>query len=589
MIHFVDIVTKDHRILDMLEKYLVRDESLSMQIIECVLHHDLSFLFSCLDDGIQMADISIHDDISCRISIDEYFSCNNISPIFSWKHDLSNNSIHHQCELDTNLRLHIPRKCIDQAVKGLDHVIGMERWYHEMSRLSKSEDCGDCLLISHLTHHDDIWILSHGIPNRLIECHYMFSDLFLMDQTFLILDDIFDWIFDGDDMFSWIFIQIIEHCNHGRSFSTSRTSRDQDQSAIAVEQSCNALIQPNWFGCWYLLSDGSESNSNTIHILGDIRTKTGSLIIIYKVNSMFLRLYSLASHCIIHKLNDLDDVIIAQDSEFFDRVDLSTCNTYIWILIAREMRIRNRVGDNLFHKGTKPLSERRVCGRIHMGNMSDISPIVSNVSKKNKRIAFMGKIFILYFSEYGFFYTFSLFLMHFALGTTNTPKSSALSQVLTLYPSTKRATILNHRVPSWVPDMPTTLEELRNGAKNRAIQCRNEIHDADYFVGMEWWVYQDSVWGEYWLVWVSYIEDRAGKWYYGYSCHLQLPRKIVELLFDGGKRDLEQIVESLYGEASVGDKEWSFWLFSEWLLPRSDSFVQATKAALVPHFSQYYQ
>ncbi len=33
--------------------------------------------------------------------------------------------------------------------------------------------------------------------------------------------------------------------------------------------------------------------------------------------------------------------------------------------------------------------------------------------------------------------------------------------------------------------MPTTLTELRNGAKNRAILTRREASDADYYIGME--------------------------------------------------------------------------------------------------------
>lgn len=40
--------------------------------------------------------------------------------------------------------------------------------------------------------------------------------------------------------------------------------------------------------------------------------------------------------------------------------------------------------------------------------------------------------------------------------------------------------------------MPSTLSELRTGAKNRAINTRRENPDADYYVGMEGGVYQDS-------------------------------------------------------------------------------------------------
>lgn len=41
--------------------------------------------------------------------------------------------------------------------------------------------------------------------------------------------------------------------------------------------------------------------------------------------------------------------------------------------------------------------------------------------------------------------------------------------------------------------MPTSLEEIRNGAKNRALSTKNENPHADYFVGMEGGVYKDFV------------------------------------------------------------------------------------------------
>lgn len=54
---------------------------------------------------------------------------------------------------------------------------------------------------------------------------------------------------------------------------------------------------------------------------------------------------------------------------------------------------------------------------------------------------------------------------------------------------------------------------------------------------------------------VVYIEDRDGVGYFGYSTHLRLPTRVVDGLFDGQGRDLEEVVESLWGEQSVGDKE----------------------------------
>jgi inosine/xanthosine triphosphatase len=100
--------------------------------------------------------------------------------------------------------------------------------------------------------------------------------------------------------------------------------------------------------------------------------------------------------------------------------------------------------------------------------------------------------------------------MHFAIGTSNKPKSAAIAHVLATSPYTRGATFSNYSVSSGVPDMPMTLAELRNGAKNRAVCTRREKSDADYFVGMEGGVYRDSESEEYWYVGVVYIEDRSG-------------------------------------------------------------------------------
>ncbi len=179
--------------------------------------------------------------------------------------------------------------------------------------------------------------------------------------------------------------------------------------------------------------------------------------------------------------------------------------------------------------------------------------------------------------------------MHFAIGTTNKPKSEAIEYVLAHSPYTSGATFSNHKVASGVPDMPTTLSELRTWAKNRAKNCKWEYPDADYYVGMEGWVYQDSEWGEYWLIGIVYIENRGGIGHYGYSCHLRVPDAIVDGLFDGQQRDLEQVVHSLGWEENIGDKQGSYHAWTDGMLTRREQFIMATQCAIAPFFNMFYQ
>ncbi|MDD2916729.1 MAG: inosine/xanthosine triphosphatase [Candidatus Gracilibacteria bacterium] len=179
--------------------------------------------------------------------------------------------------------------------------------------------------------------------------------------------------------------------------------------------------------------------------------------------------------------------------------------------------------------------------------------------------------------------------MHFAIGTTNKQKSDAIEHVLSTSPYTSGATFSNHKVASGVSDMPTSLEEMRTGAKNRAVYCRREKPDADYFVGMEGGVYKDYESGIYWLLGIVYIENQNGEGHFGYSCHLEVPEVVVDGLFDGRGRDLEQVVHSLGGEENIGDKQGSFHVWTDGMLTRKEQFVMATQCAITPFFNRFYR
>jgi non-canonical (house-cleaning) NTP pyrophosphatase len=77
--------------------------------------------------------------------------------------------------------------------------------------------------------------------------------------------------------------------------------------------------------------------------------------------------------------------------------------------------------------------------------------------------------------------------MLFALGTKNIPKTQALRLALENCPymAGHDIDIQGFKVASGVSDMPLTLSELREGAKNRAQEVRRLYPEAHFFVGME--------------------------------------------------------------------------------------------------------
>lgn len=180
--------------------------------------------------------------------------------------------------------------------------------------------------------------------------------------------------------------------------------------------------------------------------------------------------------------------------------------------------------------------------------------------------------------------------MFFALGTTNIPKTQALRTALESCPyvAEHEIDIQGFKVASWVPEMPLTLAQLREGAKNRAQEVRRLCPEANFFVGMEWGVYHDSIGDESWLMGVVYIEDISEEGHFAYTCHMPVPRAVIRWLHDGSWRDLDQIVESLGAPPDTGDSHGSFGLWSDMMLSRSDQFRLAVQCALSPFFNDFY-
>lgn len=97
ILYILEIFFESCRIFDMLHESTITDLVRLMKLDEGLLHHDLSILLSCFHHRIEMAYISLHDDIARGVIIDEYFSCYEISRlIFLREDDLTYHSKKHE-------------------------------------------------------------------------------------------------------------------------------------------------------------------------------------------------------------------------------------------------------------------------------------------------------------------------------------------------------------------------------------------------------------------------------------------------------------------------------------------------------------
>jgi len=94
-------------------------------------------------------------------------------------------------------------------------ILGVECGNDEVSRFSGGEGGLKGLAVSHFADDDDIGVLAQGMDEGGIEGFGVQADFTLLEEGALVLEGIFDGVFDGDDMAFHGGVDVIQHGGHG--------------------------------------------------------------------------------------------------------------------------------------------------------------------------------------------------------------------------------------------------------------------------------------------------------------------------------------------------------------------------------------
>ncbi|MBN2424291.1 MAG: DUF84 family protein [Calditrichaceae bacterium] len=137
-----------------------------------------------------------------------------------------------------------------------------------------------------------------------------------------------------------------------------------------------------------------------------------------------------------------------------------------------------------------------------------------------------------------------------------------------------------------VPEMPLTLEEIREGACQRALYTYDNLENCTIGMGMEGGVFLFEHSGKsdaYLQNWVYAYDGRYG--YFGSSPALTLPVFLKHALYDE-KRELSEVIDEFSGKSDVRSNEGAFGILTKNLITRYDSFVSAVICAMTPLVSK---
>jgi len=178
--------------------------------------------------------------------------------------------------------------------------------------------------------------------------------------------------------------------------------------------------------------------------------------------------------------------------------------------------------------------------------------------------------------------------MKIAIWTTRTPKVDWIKEWVEKCPYLNKEKIdyITEKVSSDISDMPLSLEETMQWAKNRANNLKKNWIEADFYIGIEWWTYILN--NKSYLVGIVYVENKEWEWHFGFSPAIEVPEKIRKMLYEDWK-ELGPIMEELSWIVDIRSSNWSMGAWSNDMLHRKDEFVLAFQAAISPFFNKYYK
>lgn len=164
-----------------------------------------------------------------------------------------------------------------------------------------------------------------------------------------------------------------------------------------------------------------------------------------------------------------------------------------------------------------------------------------------------------------------------AVGSTNRCKIEGVRRAYSKY--FRDFKVVAVKVDPGVSAQPLSLEETFRGAYNRGFHALRNV-DGDHGVGVEAGMF--TVGGLWFDIQVAAIVDRSLEVTYGLSSSFAVPGWIADKLVEGKYKELEPVVEGIYGVKDIGEKGGFVSMLTQNTVSREDLSYQATLMALIP-------
>jgi hypothetical protein len=87
--------------------------------------------------------------------------------------------------------------------------------------------------VAHFADHDDVGVLAQDVLETFLEGKGVQADFALFDDGLVVFEDVFDGVFEGDDVLAAVGVDVFDHGGEGGGFAAAGGAGEQDDAARA--------------------------------------------------------------------------------------------------------------------------------------------------------------------------------------------------------------------------------------------------------------------------------------------------------------------------------------------------------------------
>src|SRR6202050_404749 len=173
-------------------------------------------------------------------------------------------------ELQANLFLLGRRKNGDDALNGFRRVESVQGGQNQVAGFGCENGGGDGFQVAHFADEDDVRVLAKCSAQRGVEGRSVHFHFALIDKTLFIAVQIFDRVFDGDDVLGAQRIDAINHRGERGGFAGTGGAGGENQAALLFANRGEDAWQLEFFDVANFCGDNAQNHADVAALLEDV-------------------------------------------------------------------------------------------------------------------------------------------------------------------------------------------------------------------------------------------------------------------------------------------------------------------------------